>query len=418
LSSIFRNGREVLNRPDVRRRLLVTLLVLVAWRALAQLVVPGADPALLPQKDVSVLALGLTAYVNALIIVVLVRVISTTARNQGDRARQWTRWLTPALALGQAYGLTTLWQYEQPPVLPTHLDWFTRLAIMAAMAAGTTLLMWLGEILDEHGLGFGCGVLLLYVLDIGVRHVGRIATMIGEGMTGPTLSALAPAVAWALSTMALVVLTVFVLQAVRRVPIEIPAGGRRRRAAPSVERTFLPIRLLMTGVLLPTFMANGVIAAPAIVAGYLEPVPQQWIKTYWQPTGPNVLADAVYVTAHMLLVIALVYFLLTIYGNARGIASNLKLHSARIPGVPAGEPTARYLGRILTRLTLIGALFLALAVAVVPVVAAWATPTPRSEAHFNAFGLVLLVAVLLRAARAAARPQSAVPAADSGDWLP
>src|SRR4030081_2653220 len=172
--------------PELRNKLLFTGALLVAFRLFANISIPGASQAALQQlfnsqallglldlfsggglSTFSVVGMGVNPYINASIIMQLMTVVSERIKDiskEGEQGRRritrWTRYLTVALAAGQAYGLTVLFQNSNPAVLPANMDWFTRLAIILTLTSGTVMLMWFGELITEYGIGNGISLVI------------------------------------------------------------------------------------------------------------------------------------------------------------------------------------------------------------------------------------------------------------------
>ncbi len=342
----------------------MTGLCLAAWRSMEQIAVPGFNPAVIgflfqipsstplqaigasiPVASNSIVAMGIGPYVNAVIIMTLVRLISRSVRavesapNGPRRLMRWTRALAIVLALGQSYGYTVLMQNTYPPGLPG-LDWFARLVVMLAMTAGTVTLIFLADGLDEFGLGFGNGAFLIYaVTPVGIQ-VHRLAEIFG---TAPSIDALyLPFAVWTGFSIAAVAVIVAALLAGRRVPA-------RGEEDPS-EWKPLELRLLMSGVLRPPAFATALLFFPVIVNNYYaggNPGLGRWVTDVLTPYGPNPWTDAAYVLLNAGLVIAFVYLVVRADAASRPIRPDLVAH--------------------VNRLIFIGGSLLAIAVVVLPV---------------------------------------------------
>src|SRR5207302_2279914 len=195
--------------PELRNKILFTGGTLSAFRLFANIAIPGAkqsalsllfnQQALLGLLDLfsggglstfSVVAMGVNPYINASIIMQLMTVISERVKEiskEGEQGRRritrWTRYLTVALALGQAYGYTVLFQNANPPILPVNMEWFTRLSIMVTMTAGTIVAMWFGELITEYGIGNGIS-LVIFAGIIGRAPRTVYSTIIGHTGSG------------------------------------------------------------------------------------------------------------------------------------------------------------------------------------------------------------------------------------------
>jgi preprotein translocase subunit SecY len=372
------------------RRLIVTGLCLVAWRALEQITVVGANPGLItarlqaedtsslihaigsgiPLAGYSIVALGLSPYVNALIIVTLAIVISERVRaianspEGRERMRRWTRALTVFLALGQAYGWTVLMQSGSLALLPP-MDWSARLAICVELAAGTMILVLLGDVLDEFGLGFGNGAILIYALSPIAIEVHRLADIVA---LAPSVEALyLPLAIWAGFSIGLAATTVAVLMAVRRVV------RKRERSSTLVE-----LKLLISGVLRPPLFATAVLFVPVIMANYYSaanPDLSRWIWEHTTAYGPNPWTDIAYAVVDAGLVIAFTYFVVL-------------CDFGRLP---------RELAPHYERLIFIGGAFLALSVVVVPIAEHYATHAAGQVVALSGRDALLMVAIITAA---------------------
>jgi preprotein translocase subunit SecY len=374
------------------RRLVVTGLCLAAWRGLEQIPVPGLSLGPIasrllsldmstplhaigssgPLATYSIVAMGIAPYINALIVMTLLQAISARIRRSannddgGQRLRLWTRGLAIAFALGQAYGWTQLMQQLQ--AFPSQMEWFSRLLIVSELTAGTMVLVWLADIIDEHGLGFGNGAIAIYAFGPVSIEAHRLAAMFATAPSGEALYR--PVGVWAILTIAVVAATVAVLRGVRRVP---PVKGKKARAERPVE-----LKVLMSGVLRPPTFALAALSMPVTLGNYLavsNPGVSRWIADVWTPYGLNPWTNLIYILIDASLVFGFTYFV---------VACDLR--GTSIPG---------YLAAHINRLTLIGGIFLVLTVVVMPVLDRIATRAAGMVIPLSGFDVVLVVAVLL-----------------------
>src|SRR6266513_762040 len=232
---------NALRIPELRRKILFTLGLFLVFRIFAHIAVPGADKAALDKlfnsnaflglldlfsggglSTFSIVAMGVNPYINASIIMQLMTVISERVKEiskEGEQGRRritrWTRYLTVALALGQAYGYTVLFQNVNPPILPANMDWFQRVTIMVTMTAGTVLAMWLGELITEYGIGNGISLIIF-------------AGIIGRGPRA-VIADFLPFIALGAIAVLAIAFVIEVQQAVRKIPIQSAqrlTGGR------------------------------------------------------------------------------------------------------------------------------------------------------------------------------------------------
>ncbi|TME52962.1 MAG: hypothetical protein E6I53_04380 [Chloroflexi bacterium] len=389
-----------------RRALVVTAACLVMWRVLDQ--IPLSDvthtfitarlsslsigpeffaaigPNSLPFASWSIGYEGIAPYVEALVLMSVLTAVS--ARLQAMAAHpdgrqilaRWTRVIALLLALGQAYGLTVLYQFGNPPVFGP-LDWSARLAVCLALAGGTAITILLADALDDFGLGFGYGAVILFALAPLGFEVHRLA---GYFASTPSIDALyRPVALWASFTIGMIAAGVAALLAVRRV-----AGTE--------------LRLLMPGVLRPTQFAAALLSIPVWAANnsYTNFPAAQWIYDNWRSYGRNGLPNVGYLLIYAGLLVGFALFVVVLDDRLKPMPSRLRPHALRL-GVISG-------------------LVLAFAVIAVPVVDRFLTRASGFEIPITGADLLLLVAVILFAVRAIEGHRPNVPLTASPSGLP
>jgi preprotein translocase subunit SecY len=297
----------------------------------------------------AIFALGIMPYVTASIILQLLTVVIPTLeqlQKEGEsgyaKINQYTRYLTVALAAAQAAGYAYLFHHEG--ALPSNAG--RLVLIIVTLTAGTTLLMWMGELITKRGIGNGIS-LLIFASILTSAPSGISAWVNG----GPLEKLFFPLVA-----IGVVVAVVFVQEGQRRIPIQYAKRmmGRRQTAGGS---TYMPLRVNMAGVI-PVIFAAALLALPQTVSSF-APNTQTFVNTHFSPNSYT------YLVVEALLIIIFTYFYTAVQFNPVDQADNLRKYGGYIPGIRPGPPTAQYLDRVLTRLTLPGSLFLAI-VAVLP----------------------------------------------------
>jgi preprotein translocase subunit SecY len=300
----------------------------------------------------AIFALGIMPYVTASIIIQLLTVVIPRLeqlQKEGEtgyaKINQYTRYLTVALAALQALGYAYL--FNRQGALP--LSAGRVVLIVISLTAGTALLMWMGELITKRGIGNGISLLIFASILSGLP--GGIRAWYNGG---PTERLLFPIIA-----LAIIVAVVFVQEGQRRIPIQYARRvvGRRMTSGGS---TYMPLRVNMAGVI-PIIFAAAIMAFPPTVAQFF-PSTQTFINEHFLPT------DALYIVLQAFLIVIFTYFYTAVQFNPVDQADNLRKHGGYIPGIRPGPPTAQYLDRVLTRLTLPGALWLAL-VATLPTLA-------------------------------------------------
>jgi preprotein translocase subunit SecY len=359
--------------PELRRRLLFTAAVLTAYRLGSWMPAPGVDSAQIQAffngrggsllgllnlfsgsalSRFSIFALGIMPYVTASIILQLMTVVVPSLeqlQKEGEsgfaKINQYTRYLTVVLAAAQASGYAYL--FHQQGALPANPG--RLVLIVVTLTAGTVLLMYMGELITKRGIGNGIS-LLIFASILTSAPAGINAYLNG----GPIEKLFFPLVA-----IGVVVSVVFVQEGQRRIPIQYAKRmvGRRQTAGGS---TYMPLRVNMAGVI-PVIFAAALLALPQTI-GSFAPNTQTFINQYFSP------ASWAYLGVEAALIIIFTYFYTAVQFNPVDQADNLRKNGGYIPGIRPGPPTAQYLDRVLTRLTLPGSLFLAV-IAVLPSIA-------------------------------------------------
>jgi preprotein translocase subunit SecY len=416
---------QALRIPELRRKLLFTLGLLLAFRILASISIPGANPRALNDlfsgnsllgllnlfsggglQRFTIVALGLNPYINATIIMQLMTVVSTRLKElskEGEVGRKkitrYTRWLTVPLAMLQAYGYLALFTNPQVtkdgPIL-NNPSGATEISIILTLTAGTIIAMWLGELITEYGVGNGVSLIIF------VGIIGRLpAAIVGYGGTGGT----AHLIQLAVMTIIAVVVTAGVIevqQAQRKVPVQSAQRvlNVRTGMASQGRRNFLPLRVNAAGVI-PIIFAISIMTFPTIFAnlfqnsgGWTQSV-AMWITTNWQATGGSIFLNVIYNAIYFLLVMGFTYFYTAIVFDPVDVADNLKKQSTFIPGIRPGRSTAEYLGKVMGRITLAGALFLALITVVLPLLTAVLTGVPSTSLYLGGTAILIVVGVAL-----------------------
>jgi preprotein translocase subunit SecY len=351
--------------PELRRRLLFTAAVLAAYRLGSFMPAPGVDSSQIDAffngkggsllgllnlfsgsalSRFSIFALGIMPYVTASIILQLLTVVIPTLeqlQKEGEagyaKINQYTRYLTVVLAAAQSAGYAYLFHHEGAlPSNPGRL-----VLIIVTLTAGTTLLMYMGELITKRGIGNGIS-LLIFASILTSAPAGINAWING----GPLEKLFFPLIA-----IGVVVAVVFVQEGQRRIPIQYAKRmvGRRQTTGGS---TYMPLRVNMAGVI-PVIFAAALLALPQTVSSF-APNTQSFINQHFSPNSYT------YLLVEAVLIIVFTYFYTAVQFNPVDQADNLRKYGGYIPGIRPGPPTAQYLDRVLTRLTLPGSLYLAL----------------------------------------------------------
>jgi preprotein translocase subunit SecY len=370
--------------PDIRRKILFTLGILLIFRVLTNVPVPGVDQARLQElfnsnqllglldlfsggglATASIIGMGVNPYINASIIMQLMQgVIPSLGElaREGEygrnRINQYTRMLTVPLAFAQGYGFSVLLS-SNGVIRPHPFFSVETFSLLLSFTAGTILLMWLGELISERGLGNG----ISFIIFAGI--VGRIPHQAGGIVTGPDgLSRIIPFIIIAIIVIAGVV---FINEGQRRIPVQYASRVRGRRMI-QAQTQYLPLKVTMAGVI-PIIFAVSILLFPATIAQYFTVSDIDWVKGVATFVVNNLSRSnpLVYGVLYFVLVVFFTYFYTAFQFRPDQTADYLRKNGGFIPGIRPGKPTEDFLGRVTNRITLGGALFLA-SLAVLPLI--------------------------------------------------
>ena len=363
---------------DLRRRLFFLLGALVVYRIGAHIPVPGINPDQLRQlfqnqqggilnlfnmfsggalSRFTVFALGIMPYISASIIMQLCAQIFPSLKaiqKEGESGRrkitQYTRYGTLGLCLFQSFGIAVALEASQGLVI--NPGWGFRLTAVVSLAAGSMFLMWLGEQITERGLGNGISILIFAGIAAGLPGaVGGLAELVRTG---------AMSIIVALFIVAVVCLVTYFVVYVERGMRKILVNYARRQVGNKVyggQSSHLPLKLNMAGVIPPIF-ASSIILLPATVVGWFSTGDSMlWLKDIASTLSPG---QPIYVMLYAAAIIFFCFFYTALVFNSRETADNLKKSGAFVPGIRPGEQTAKYIDKILMRLTLVGAIYVTL----------------------------------------------------------
>jgi len=405
---------DAFSLPDLRGKLLFTIAMLVVFRFVAQVPVPGVDSGALRDlfdrnallgmldlfsggalKNLSIVAMGVYPYITASIIMqLLVPVIPRleALSREGDEGRrkinQYTHWLMVPMALLQGYGQLVLFQRQGvfqegvkiglsgDALLPTA-------AMLLSIVAGTVFLVWIGERITENGIGNGISIIIFGGIVAGMPvNLGRSYLSATTASAGVFI-----VIKLLILLMAIAFFIVFVNEAVRRVPVQYSRslfrGGRMYRQSGG---THIPIRVNSAGMI-PLIFAYAILTFPSVIAGYLG---NQGIQDFLGPDG------YFYWVVLFFLVIGFTFFYTMVMFQQQNLAETLQKQGGFVPGIRPGRPTSEYLNKVIARVTWGGAIFLAL-VAVAPLLSKWLVGGQVSTTLMliSAAGLLIVVGVVL-----------------------
>jgi preprotein translocase subunit SecY len=388
---------------EIRKKLAFTALLLALYRLGSHVPVPGVNPQAVKDiqsnfgggnilgllntfsggglSRIALFALGIMPYITASIILQLLVVVVPSLeklQKEGEvgqaRITQYTRYLTVGLAFAQSIGYVFLFRSFSPntggaPVIE-HFDVPHVFLIVISLTAGTILLMWMGELITQRGVGNGISLMIMASILAGLPH----GVQAWWTTPDPVFKVMMPFIA-----LAVVAGVVFVQEGQRRIPVQYAKRVIGRRMTQGGQ-TYLPLRVNMAGVI-PVIFAASIMAFPPTVGQLINSAPARAIATFFNPQ------NAPYVIGETLMIIVFTYFYTAVTFNPVDQADNLKKYGGFIPGVRPGRPTAEFLDRILARLTFPGAIFLA-AVAALPTIL-----IAQTNANFFFGGTSLLIVV-------------------------
>jgi len=361
---------------DLRRRLVFLLLALVVYRIGSHIPVPGIDPDRLQQlfqgqqggilnlfnmfsggalSRFAVFALGIMPYISASIIMQLMTYVVPTfeqLKKEGEAGRrkitQYTRYGTLALAIFQSMGIALALEGQQGLVIDPGMGF--RLTAVVSLVAGTMFLMWLGEQITERGLGNGISLLIFASIVSGLPSaIGGLLELVRTGAMNILI---------ALFIIALVILVTYFVVFVERGQRKILVNYARRQVGNKVyggQSSHLPLKLNMAGVIPPIFASSIILLPTTLVSWISTGDSTRWLRDIASALSPG---QPIYVALYAGAIIFFCFFYTALQFNSRETADNLKKSGAFIPGIRPGDQTARYIDKILLRLTLAGAIYI------------------------------------------------------------
>jgi preprotein translocase subunit SecY len=399
---------------DLRNKILVVLAFLAFFRFLAIIPIPSFDPSLRPEfldnnffgllnifsggalDNISIVMLGVGPYITASIIMQLLTMIfpSLKAMYQEDgeagrkKFNQFSRLLTVPLAIVQGFGLLTLLTRQDviPPLGP--FDMFTNVLVVAA---GSIFLMWLGELISEYGIGNGVSLIIFAGI---VASVPQTIQQVGFQLFGsggsldPQL--LSTVIGFIIVSIVVIAGVVLITEAERPVPVSYAKRIRGMKMYGGMS-TYLPLRINQAGVI-PIIFALSIILFPSLIGNFLIESNNAILQTVGQYMADFINNLLLYGTMYFILVFLFTFFYTAVTFDPDAIANNLQKQGGFIPGIRPGPSTSQFLSKLITRITLVGALFLGI-IAVLPF--AMQAITQSSALTIGGTALLIVVSVVL-----------------------
>ncbi len=408
MNEFFRIVRSSFTTPEIRNKLLFTAGIFLVFRLFAHIPVAGVDIAQLRNlfsqnqflglldifsggtlANFSIMALGLNPYINASIILQLLQMIFPKLEEmakEGEQGRkkinQYTRFLTVPLALLQALGMYALLRSQG--VIST-LPAIPLIAFILTMVAGTMFLVWMGELITERGVGNGVSVLIFAGI------VGRLPVTIGQTASTFTGENTVNFFIFAALSLVMIAGIIIVNEATRQITVFYAKRVRGDKVYGG-QQTHLPLRLNQAGVI-PIIFAVSLVLIPSVVGNYLTPLQNKTLSGIGIFLTNTFNANSwTYNVIYFLLVVGFTYFYTAVVFNPKKIADEIQKYGGFIPGIRPGNQTAKYLNYILTRITIVGALFLGI-IAIAPNVAKEVTNIQTLA--LGGTGVLIVVSVIL-----------------------
>ena len=396
---------------EIKKKLLFMMFIILLYRLGNAVTVPYVDTSLLSAyftslnntvlglintmsgsalERASIFALSIQPYINASIIIQLLTVaIPALERLQKEggedgkkKLEKVTRYSTIGIGALQGYGYYVL-IHNNNMINATATGFWVPIVIVATFMTGSALLMWMGEQITEFGIGNGISVILF--VSIVARFPTHIATMIRNAIA-------TPANWWVyvlilLGALAIIILIVIVNNSERRIPVQYSKRvvGRKMYGGQS---THLPMKVNMSGVL-PIIFAQSIASIPATIVVFVPQLKDTWLMRVFDTTSIT------YAVLYFLLIVFFSYFYSTVQFNPIEVANNLKKNGGFIPGFRAGKPTSEFIQKVLTKITLFGALYLAV-IAITPILISRFSPTAKASGiSLGGTSIIIVVSVAL-----------------------
>ncbi len=421
---MFKTLRNAWKIADLRQKILFSAFIILLYRVGVTIPIPFINTEVLTSymsmtegsmlqylnilsgnafSQATLFALGISPYITASIVIQLLAVaipalerLSKNGEEGQKKLNQITRYVTVGLALLTSFGYYSMLN-ANGIISGTDPKWFSAVVIIACYCAGSALVMWLAEKINDRGIGNGISLILFAnIVSRGpslLLNLWNYITKPAEVGFEHAWVGILVAVLALIIGLAMITFIVFMTDSERRIPVQYAKKtvGRKMYGGQSSN---LPIKLNMTGVM-PIIFANSIISIPATIAVFAPPTE----GTFWYGFQQLFSSDHwFYAVLTFVLIIAFAYFYVAISFNPVEISNNLKNNGGSVPGIRPGRPTADYIKRITNRITLIGAIFLGF-IAVIPLIANIASGGKMSSLAFGGSSIIIVVGVVLETAR-------------------
>lgn len=401
---------QIFKVKDLRRKIIFVLALLIVFRIAAHIPVPGVDQENLRRflstnqifglldifsggglSNLSIVMLGVSPYITASIIMQLLAMIIPRLEElskEGEQGRQkinqWTRYLTIPLAIVQSYGFLSLFMKSSNQPIITNISPFDFMSMIVSVTAGTMFLMWLGELITEKGIGNGVSLIIFAGIVSRIPQVILQLFVLWDWTKIPTYIGFL--------ALAFIVITgvVIVTEGRRNIPIVFAKRVRGMKMYGGTS-TYLPLRVNQAGVI-PIIFAISIVLFPGMIANFFVNSPNQILAAIARQIAGLFQDNLFYGVFYFILVVIFTYFYTAVIFHPKTIAENVQKQGGFIPGIRPGRRTAKFLGQIMNRITLAGALFLG-AIAILPFI--MQSVTGIAALSIGGTGLLIVVSVVL-----------------------
>lgn len=401
--------KKIFASPDLRKKIIFTLLILTLTRVASHIPLPGASLNNLKEffnqnqlfgllnvfsggtiANFSIILMGVGPYINSSIIIQLLTMIvpslealSKEGQSGRDKLNQYTRILTVPLAILQSYGTIALLQQQQ---LLVGLDGYNLIIALITATAGCVFLMWLGELITEKGIGNGISLIITVGIIAGIPEGLRNNLALGVVDSSKLLYFLGYVVLLIIE----IALIVYINEGQRNVPVTYARQVRGNKTVGGAD-TYLPLRVTQAGVI-PIIFAISIMVFPNIIANFFGSAKTEWIAQAAKTLQTTFQNNTVYGITYFVLVILFTFFYTSVIFNAEQVAENMQKQGGFIPGVRPGSQTVSFLLTTVYRITFVGAFFLAF-IAVAPLIIEVVLNT--NNLLVSGTGLLILVSVTI-----------------------
>lgn len=400
---------KIFKYPELRRKIIISLIIIAVSRLVAHIPVPGVDVASIRAylqnstffglfslfsgggfSNFSIASLGLAPYINASIVIQLLTVMVPSLEEMSkegeagrERINMYTKFLTVPMTLIQAYGIYFLLNKQGVIV---QLGIFDLVLLVLTMGAGSMLLVWLGDLITEYGVGNGVSLLIF------VSIIGRLPVAIYSFLATVTADTVINSFIFFMLALLVITAVVLVNEGTRNITIEYGRTGVKSQKVTN----FLPIKINQAGVI-PIIFAVSVVMLPSMLGGPLQSSSNAFLQNLGRFFSQNFNSNSLsYNLFYFVLVVGFTYFYTSVQFNPEKISDDVKKRGGFVPGVRPGSATTSYLKKIVNRITLAGALFLGI-IAILPFLV-------QSLVHVSSLaiggtGLLIVVSVVLETIR-------------------